>query len=70
MANHDHYEIRIRAIRLGKTLTSLAAEINARGIPCLKQNLSRALHNEVKTPRDYDIINAADEILKRLENGA
>lgn len=70
MANYDHFEIKIRAIRVGKTLTALAAEINARGIPCLKQNLSRALRNEVKTPRDYDIINAADDILRSIENGA
>lgn len=67
MANNDHYEIRIRALKLGKTLVSLAAEINASGIPCIKQSLSRALHNEVKTERDNDICRAADSILKKYE---
>lgn len=73
MASNDHYEIRIRALKLGKTLTSLAAEINASGIPCVKQALSRALHNEVKTERDNDICRTADSILKKyeaLEGGA
>lgn len=69
MANHDIYDIRVRAIRVSKTLASIACEINARGIPCVKQSLSRAIHNEVKTPRDYDILNAADKILKSYENG-
>lgn len=67
MANHDQLEIKVRAIRVGKTLVSLAAEINARGIPCVKQSLSRAIHNEVKTERDNDICRAADDILKQLE---
>lgn len=69
MANHDHFDIRVRALRLNKTLTSLALEINDRGIPCVRQSLSRAIHNEVKTRRDGDIINAADEILKKHEKG-
>ena len=69
MANHDHFDIRVRAMRLNKPLTSLALEINDRGIPCIKQSLSRAIHNEVKTPRDCDIINAADAILKQYEKG-
>ncbi len=67
MANNDYFDIRVRALRLNKSLVSLAADINARGIPCIKQTLSRAIHRDVKTPRDTDILNAAHDILRKLE---
>ena len=67
MANHDYFDIRVRALRLNKTLSSLADDINARGVRCVKQSLSRAIHNEVKTPHDTEILNTAHAILRGLE---
>lgn len=67
MANNDYFDIRVRALRLNKTLASLADDINARGVRCVKQSLSRAIHSNVKTPKDTEILNTAHDILRRLE---
>ena len=67
MASNDTWNIKTRAARVGLKLNFLAEKINQTGVPCVKQTLSRALHNEVKTERDNDICQAADRILAAME---
>lgn len=70
MANHDPYEIKVRLARLDMTVNELCDKMRDNGCDVFRQALARARRNEVKTPRDWEILYAADQALKQLEGGA
>ncbi len=68
MAAKDLFRIKVRAAELNVTLNEIVTKIrDEEGLGIFRQQLQRARNNEVKTPRDYEILNAADRVLTRLE---
>ena len=67
MANRDPYRIKARAADLDLKRSDVCGLMRDMGVECLPNNLSRAQTNEVKTPKDWEILQTADKVLKDLE---
>lgn len=66
---NDPYDIKVRCAMLGVTAKDLARKVAKRRGSCTLPYLSRAMSSEYKTPGETEVLQYADDILRRLENG-
>lgn len=69
MAKNKLYDIRVRVARMGISMNDVINGIRESGDGISQSTFSKALNREASelTARDYEVLAAADRVLKKLE---
>ncbi len=63
----EMFNIKARAAQLGVKLQEVWEKVRENGVDCQYSNFNRARIRDVKTAKDMEILNAADAVLRKLE---
>lgn len=64
---NDPYNIKFRCFKSGRSMQQLADRVALKAGKCKLAALSRAMGAEMKTARDTELLQFADEVLKEWE---